>query len=68
MKSRIRSLNDAPFDPAGDYVLYWMVAARRLRWNFGLQRAVDLAHEFARPLLILEALRCDYPFASDRLH
>ena len=45
-----------------------MTSARRLRSNFALQRAVELAREFRRPLVILEALRCDYPHASDRLH
>jgi deoxyribodipyrimidine photo-lyase len=45
-----------------------MVAARRLRWNFALQHAVNLALETERPLIVLEALRCDYPWASDRLH
>ena len=68
MTSRVRALNDAPPSPTGQFVLYWMIAARRLRWNFGLQRAVELAREFNRPLVILEALRCDYPSASDRLH
>jgi deoxyribodipyrimidine photo-lyase len=66
--SRIRHLNDRPPRPGGEFVLYWMTSARRLHWNFGLQRAVDLAVEWRRPLLILEALRCDYPHASDRLH
>ena len=45
-----------------------MIAARRTRWNFGLQRAAELAVEFGRPLLVLEALRCDYPDACDRFH
>ena len=54
--------------PAGAFVLYWMVAARRLDWNFALQHAVHLALELDRPLLVLEPLRCDYPWASDRLH
>ncbi len=45
-----------------------MVAQRRLVWNFALQRAVALAAERRRPLLILEALRTDYPWASDRHH
>ena len=68
MHSRLRCLNKAPIDPDGEFILYWMIAARRLRSNFALQRAVDLSRELHRPLLILEALRCDYPFASDRLH
>ncbi|HEY7497963.1 MAG TPA: hypothetical protein VH740_05610 [Vicinamibacterales bacterium] len=66
--SRIRTLNDRPAHHSGQYVVYWMTSARRLGWNFGLQRAVDLALEHRRPLVILEALRCDYPGANDRLH
>ena len=66
--SRIRPINDAPVNPNGRFVVYWMVAARRLRWNFALQHAVNLALEMGRPLIVLEALRCDYPWASDRLH
>jgi deoxyribodipyrimidine photo-lyase len=66
--ARIRVLNERPPDPNGEFVLYWMTSARRFHWNFGLQRAVDLAIELRRPLLVLEALRCDYPHASDRLH
>lgn len=45
-----------------------MTAHRRLSSNFALQRAVEAALELGRPLVILEALRCDYPWASDRLH
>jgi deoxyribodipyrimidine photo-lyase len=45
-----------------------MIAFRRLRWNSALDRAIELARELRRPLVILEALRCDYPWASDRLH
>ncbi|MBS1148985.1 MAG: deoxyribodipyrimidine photolyase [Myxococcaceae bacterium] len=52
----------------GSYVLYWMTAARRLEANFALDRAIELAREKRRPLLIFEALRCDYRWASDRLH
>ena len=65
---RIRRVNDAPVIPGGEYVLYWMTAARRGRWNFGLQRAVELAVKSGRPLVVLETLRCDYPWASDRFH
>ena len=34
--------------PDGDYVLYWMIAFRRLGWNFGLERAAG-AGARARP-------------------
>ena len=65
---RRRTLHDAPLRPGGGYVLYWMTASRRTRWNFALDRALELATELGRPLVVLEALRCDYPWASDRLH
>ena len=66
--TRIRAQNDREIDPGGSYVLYWMIAARRTRFNFGLQRAVEAANALDKPLMILEALRVDYPHASDRLH
>jgi deoxyribodipyrimidine photo-lyase len=65
---RIRDINNRKVNPSGRYVVYWMTSARRLQWNFGLQRAVDIALELGKPLVVLEALRCDYPNANDRLH
>lgn len=65
---RIQSKNNNNVNGNGDYVLYWMIAYRRLRFNFSLQRAVEYAVELKKPLVILEALRCGYPWASDRLH
>jgi deoxyribodipyrimidine photo-lyase len=65
---RIRKVNEKSVRPQGDFVLYWMIANRRFHWNFSLQRAVSWAKELRRPLVILEALRSGYPWASDRLH
>ncbi len=65
---RLRNLNTAPVRPDGEYVLYWMTAFRRLSWNFALDRAVERARELNKPLLIFEAIRCGYRWASDRLH
>lgn len=45
-----------------------MTAYRRLTSNFALQHAVEQARAWNKPLVILEALRCDYRWASDRLH
>jgi deoxyribodipyrimidine photo-lyase len=53
---------------SGRFVLYWMIAARRTRFNFGLERAADRARELGLPLVVLEGLRAGYPWASDRLH
>ena len=65
---RIQSCNDALVNADGNFVLYWMIANRRLHSNFALQHAVDRAVELGKPLLIFEALRCGYKWASDRLH
>ena len=65
---RIRAVNDRPINSAGNYVLYWMIAARRANHNFALERAAAESRRLGKPLVVLEALRCDYPHASDRLH
>ena len=65
---RIRLINDQPINAGGDFVLYWMIANRRVNWNYSLQRAVDWAKHLGKPLLVFEPLRCKYRWASDRLH
>ena len=65
---RRRVLVDRPARADGELVVYWMTSARRLGWNYALDRAVELAETHGRPLLVLEALRCGYRWASDRLH
>ncbi|HMI93806.1 MAG TPA: deoxyribodipyrimidine photolyase, partial [Polyangiales bacterium] len=65
---RISRCNRAPVRGDGQYVLYWMIAARRAHHNFALDRALDWAEHLGRPLLVLEALRAGYRWASDRLH
>jgi deoxyribodipyrimidine photo-lyase len=67
-EERIRCANQLPVREDGRFVLYWMIAFRRLNWNFALDRALEWARRLGKPLVILEALRCDYPWASDRLH
>ena len=65
---RINAVNAAPVRGDGEFVLYWMIAARRRRANFALQRAVEWCRELGKPLVVLEALRCDHRWASARLH
>ncbi|MBZ5659663.1 MAG: deoxyribodipyrimidine photolyase [Acidobacteriia bacterium] len=65
---RVRSVNSLPVRQQGDFVLYWMISSRRVTWNFALDRAVEWAEKLQKPLVILEALRCSYPWASDRIH
>lgn len=66
--SRIRTCNATAVRGDGEFVLYWMIAFRRLTSNFSLQRAVELAIELRKPLVIFEPLRIGYRWASDRIH
>ena len=60
--------HDLPPKVDGSYVVYWMTAARRTRWNFAIQRAVGWARELKRPLVIIEVLTCGGRWDSDRHH
>jgi deoxyribodipyrimidine photo-lyase len=68
MCGRTRQLNDADISGDGDFVLYWMTAFRRTTWNYALDRAIGLGRELGKPILVLEALRAGYPWASARFH
>jgi deoxyribodipyrimidine photo-lyase len=65
---RIHQVNNESIRRAGQFVVYWMTASRRLSFNFALDRALEHCRALQRPLLILEPLRCDYRWASRRLH
>jgi len=65
---RVTQVNAAAIASRGDYVLYWMIAARRTAWSFALDHAIAHAVALRRPLVVFEPLRAGYPWASDRLH
>ncbi len=65
---RIRALNSKPLRRQGQWVLYWVTSFRRAGSNFALDRAIEHAKALGQPLIVLEALRLGYPWASDRLH
>ena len=65
-ESRLRQLNDHPIIPDGHYVLYWMQASQRTRYNHALEYAIDQANTANRPLLVGFGLMDDYPEANAR--
>jgi len=65
---RIRALNEFPVRSDSQFVLYWMTAFRRTRYNFALQHAVYWSQNLGKPLVVLEALRTNYRWACDRFH
>ena len=66
--SRIRLVNTAPMHATRPVVLYWMIAARRAAIELRLEQAASHARRLRKPLVVLEALRVDHPWASDRFH
>ena len=68
LQERVTALNDAPAREAGEFVLLWLQGQRRIRHNLAFAHAQRRANELARPLIVYEALRRDYPHASERLH
>ncbi len=62
---RIRPLNDRP-PRAGRYVLYWMQAAVRSRFNHALEHAIRRADEAGLPLVVGFGLTDAYPEANAR--
>jgi deoxyribodipyrimidine photo-lyase len=65
---RVFKRNQFEPNPDGEYVLYWMQINRRFHYNFALEYAVAWANKLGKPLLILEAFSCDYPWATARTH
>ncbi|RYG75692.1 hypothetical protein EON77_10860, partial [bacterium] len=65
---RVRALNDKPVATRAEYVLYWAQMTRRPDDNAALAYAVARANDLGLPCVVYEAVRPDYPYASDRFH
>ena len=53
-------------NPEGDYVLYWMQQAQRVRDNHALTMAIRLARKLKKPLIVCFGLTDAYPEANVR--
>src|SRR5512136_2334333 len=62
---RVRALNDRPVQ-RGRYVLYWMQASQRSRFNHALEYALDKAGGLDLPAVVVFGLTADYPEANAR--
>jgi len=65
---RVRAIKDAADTPSSDSVLYWMIAKRRTRLTLLHDRQAAWARAISRALLVHEASRVSYPYASNQLH
>jgi deoxyribodipyrimidine photo-lyase len=63
-EDRLRILADQP--ARGGYVLYWMTANRRTRYNPSLSRAIGWSRQLQQPLVVIEAVSTRTPHASPR--
>ncbi len=67
--ARVRQVNGAPLPAGGrELVLYWCMVHHRADENHALDAAIALGNRLGLPVVCYQALRPDYPHASDRLH
>ena len=64
-RERIEALNARPIRE-GRYVLYWMQAAQRGRYNHALEHAIRLGNERGKPVVVAFGLTDVYPEANRR--
>lgn len=64
--ARLRRLNDSPLRSDGKYVLYWMQASQRTRYNHALEYAIREANALKLPVVVGFGLMDDYPEANAR--
>ena len=65
-RTRVHVLNDRPTRNPAKYVLYWMQASQRTRFNHALEHAIDRANELRLPAVVGFGLMDDYPEANAR--
>lgn len=63
--SRVKPLNHAP-EQSGAYVLYWMQASVRSRYNHALEHAIQEANQRQLPVLVCFGLTPSFPEANLR--
>src|SRR5262249_5337900 len=64
-KTRVQTIGDGPIR-AGRYVLYWMQASQRTRFNHALEYAIERANELGVGVRVCFGLMDDYPEANAR--
>ena len=64
---RIRVLKDLHVNEEGDFVVYWMTATRRYKYNAALERAIEIALAIDKPLLVVEGVSIRHRWTSERV-
>lgn len=64
-EDRIAYLNDKE-EQKGEYIIYWMQASQRVRYNQALETAIRIANKRSLPVLVYFEITDDYPDANFR--
>lgn len=64
--SRIQTLNQKQENTNGKYILYWMQASVRTRYNHALNYALQLGNQYKLPIVVFFQLIDNYPEANAR--
>ncbi len=59
-------ISDVPCDDTKDTVIYWMQAAQRTRDNLALNKAIELANHYEKPLTVLFVVNPEFKEANQR--
>ncbi len=62
---RVKRLNDKS-ESGGQFVIYWMQAAQRSRYNQALEAAVIKSNRLGQPLLVVFCIDSSFPEANSR--
>lgn len=68
LAERCQVLHEAPVNPAGEFVLYWMHHAVRAHDNAALDAAILAGYALGLPVLVYQGLGGQHPFNNDRQH
>jgi deoxyribodipyrimidine photo-lyase len=63
--TRVRLLKESE-SSGGKYVLYWMQASQRSRFNHALEYAIEQANKLGLPVVVCFGLMDNYPEANER--
>ena len=66
--ARVHAVRGGEASARGEFVLYWCQVVHRVPFNHALHAAIALGNHLRKPVVCYQALRPDYPHASDRIH
>lgn len=66
LNNRIQTLNNKEILTQKDYIVYWMQASQRVKYNHALYKAISISNEHNKPLIVYFAITDQFPEANAR--